>query len=312
MFNPWIFLQAKIPKGHPWVKSSFQLHHEFKLAEFMVNRHKQTQPPKFQKEGFAQICFTHKTNKKTKCEDSGAVPNGWFQDMLVSYALPVPNIPNLAGQPSSSPLDASSNLRKTSAKGNSWNRFQERWKRTRFGQGWGVPREWIFGGSNDQKRTKMMGVDAKNEFWKVFGYFFQDPTLINQSKSVVPHQWGTNGVRHDCVSTADRMTGNQNLCVSHKGVSQQKRVAFCRCVLVTLWAKTISQPEKSSSPLWSYQLWSKESMESILMKDRCFLAVGRTQELWKNTFPRFLCAVYDMPKSKSSSCWYEVFQPLGP
>ena len=64
MFNPWIFLQAKIPKGHPWVKSSFQLHHEFKLAEFMVNRHKQTQPPKFQKEGFAQICFTHKTNKK--------------------------------------------------------------------------------------------------------------------------------------------------------------------------------------------------------------------------------------------------------
>lgn len=42
--------------------------------------------------------------------------------MLVSYAVPVPNIPNLAGRPSSSPLDASSNLRKTSAKGNSWNR----------------------------------------------------------------------------------------------------------------------------------------------------------------------------------------------
>lgn len=42
--------------------------------------------------------------------------------MLVSYALPVPTIPNLAGRPSSSPLDASSNLRKTSAKGNSWNR----------------------------------------------------------------------------------------------------------------------------------------------------------------------------------------------
>ena len=120
--------------GHPWgslVKSSFPKAAQ-SWVNSMVNCHRQTQPPKFQKEGFAQICFTHKTNKKPKCEDSGAVPNGWIQDMLVSYAVPVPNIPNLAGQPSSSPLDASSNLRKTSAKGNSWNRFQERWKRTRY------------------------------------------------------------------------------------------------------------------------------------------------------------------------------------
>ena len=148
--------------------------------------------------------------------------------------VPVPNIPNLAGQPSSSPLDASSNLRKTSAKGNSWNRkgaleTYPVWPRVR------CSKRMNFWGSNDQKRTKMMGVDAKNEFWKVFGYFFQDPTLINQSKSVVPHQWGTNGVRHDCVSTADRMTGNQNLCLPQRSFSTKKGwvLSVCPCHFVS-------------------------------------------------------------------------------
>lgn len=79
----------------------------------------------------------------------------------------------------------------------------------------------------------MMGVDAKNEFWQVI-VFFSGSNFDQPIKIICSPSWGTNRVRHDCVSTADRMTGNQNLCVSPTNEFLNKKVAFCPCVLVTL------------------------------------------------------------------------------
>ena len=96
-------------------------------------------------------------------------------------------------------------------------------------KGWGVPREWIFGDPTIKKEPKWWELMQRMSFGKSLGIFFRIQLWSTNQNNL----FTINGEQTEFATIVFQLLRQWReisicVCDSHKGVSQQKRVAFCQ------------------------------------------------------------------------------------